>query len=339
MAQKIATVGTVFAACDRLEAANERWNREDVRNEVGGGGYVVIDPLIKAWRALKPLREVAPTTPTELLHQVATSLENHLNDFVGEAESRLAENQRVFDTTVSELSERLAALESELVDKEERLNAMSQEQSALTDQLDSSQTSLNEAQQANARLVTENDGLQGRITRLETEHKEAIEKLNMDARALAKETARERARVSEEHSAALASQRQELTEAAEQAENRLMVLLDNERQAAKDSTATLTNQLAEWRDTAQAHREKTIELEAMVRQFGERNTKLETDLAEKEEEASTLSTTLQLEQQQQNTLQRDFDAYREEHKISGDLGALQAAVNALQNRLEKHGEE
>ena len=44
MAQKIATVSTVFAACDRLEAANQRWNREDVRNEVGGGGYVVIDP-------------------------------------------------------------------------------------------------------------------------------------------------------------------------------------------------------------------------------------------------------------------------------------------------------
>ena len=56
MAQKLATVSTVFAACDRLDAANERWNREDVRSEVGGGGYVVIDPLIRAWRSLKPLR-------------------------------------------------------------------------------------------------------------------------------------------------------------------------------------------------------------------------------------------------------------------------------------------
>ena len=67
MAHKIATASTVFAACDRLNAANERWNREDVRNDVGGGGYVVIDPLIRAWRELKPLREAAPTTPAELL--------------------------------------------------------------------------------------------------------------------------------------------------------------------------------------------------------------------------------------------------------------------------------
>lgn len=100
MAQKIATVSAVFAACDRLDAANERWNREDVRNEVGGGGYVVIDPLIRAWRSLKPLREVAPSTPTELLHQVAATIESHISAFTGEVETRLAENQQVFEATV-----------------------------------------------------------------------------------------------------------------------------------------------------------------------------------------------------------------------------------------------
>ena len=45
MALKIATVSSVFAACDRLEAANERWNREDVRNEVGGGRLCRLRPL------------------------------------------------------------------------------------------------------------------------------------------------------------------------------------------------------------------------------------------------------------------------------------------------------
>ena len=42
MPRTIATASNVFAACDRLEAANERWNREDVRSEVGGGGWGVI---------------------------------------------------------------------------------------------------------------------------------------------------------------------------------------------------------------------------------------------------------------------------------------------------------
>lgn len=44
MALKIATVSTVFAACDRLDAANARWNREDVRNEVGGAGMSSLIP-------------------------------------------------------------------------------------------------------------------------------------------------------------------------------------------------------------------------------------------------------------------------------------------------------
>ena len=80
--------------------------------------YVVIDPLIKAWRELKPLREAAPTTPAELLRQAATTLESHITGFLGETESRLAESQQVFDATVSELSERLAALEDELKERE-----------------------------------------------------------------------------------------------------------------------------------------------------------------------------------------------------------------------------
>ncbi|HIG67350.1 MAG TPA: hypothetical protein EYQ44_05970 [Porticoccaceae bacterium] len=58
-----------------------------------------------------------------------------------------------------------------------------------------------------------------------------------------------------------------MTEAAEQTENRLMMLLDQERQAAKESTAKLTDQLAEMRDKAQSHREKTIELEATIREL------------------------------------------------------------------------
>ena len=124
MAQKIATVSTVFAACDRLNAANARWNREDVRSEVGGGGYVVIDPLIKAWRELKPLREAAPTTPAELLHQIATSVESHITSYISESESRLIESQQVFDTTTSELSERLEALENELQEKGASLQEM-----------------------------------------------------------------------------------------------------------------------------------------------------------------------------------------------------------------------
>jgi chromosome segregation ATPase len=335
MALKIATVDTVFAACDRLDAANTRWNREDVRNEVGGGGYVVIDPLIKAWRGLKPLREAAPTTPAELLHQVATTLESHITSFIGEAESRLAETQQVFDTTVLELSERLASQESELEEKETALQAMAADRSKLAEQLEESQESLSEIKVAHTQLVTENDGCRGQIARMEREHKEALAKLDADAKAVAKAQTRERAKASEEHSAELAGQRKEMTEAGEQTENRLMVILDQERQAAKESTAQLSDQLAKVSEKAQSHREKAIELEATIRELKGQNGKLDSDLAETTVQCSEFSTALKAEKTITSSIQSEFEAYKKEYMISGNLGALQTAVAAMQAKLEE----
>jgi chromosome segregation ATPase len=213
------------------------------------------------------------------------------------------------------------------------LDEVTQARNDFVEQLEATQASLAEAQQSNARTVAENDGLQGQIARMETEYKESIEKLHSNAREQEKENARERARVSDERTAALARQRQELTEAAEQAENRLMVLLDKERQSAKDATAQLSSELAKVQDKAQSHREKTIALEAVVRQLTEQKGKLEVELTRKEEAFSDLWTTLQEEKKRGASVQRDFDAYREEHKIGGQLADLQATITALQEKM------
>jgi chromosome segregation ATPase len=339
MALKIATVGTVFAACDRLDAANTRWNREDVRNEVGGGGYVVIDPLIKAWRGLKPLREAAPTTPAELLHQVATTLESHITGFIGESESRQLESQQVFDGTVSELAERLATLESEFEEKEASLQAMALDRSGLAEQLEESQESLNDVKVSRAQLIAENDGFRGQIARMESEHREALEKLDADAKSVTKEQARERTRASNEHSAALVGQRKEMSEASEQTENRLMMLLDQERQAAKESTAKLTEQLAEISDKAQSHREKTIEQEATIRELKGQNGKLESGLVEIKAQCSELSSALEAHKNHSSSIQSEFESYKKEHKIGSEIGALQTAVAALQAKVEERQDE
>jgi len=335
MAQKIATVSTVFAACDRLNAANARWNREDVRSEVGGGGYVVIDPLIKAWRELKPLREAAPTTPAELLHQIATSVESHITSYISESESRLIESQQVFDTTTSELSERLEALENELQEKGASLQEMAAAKTNLAEQLASSQQSVSDVQKTNTQLVAENDGLRGQVARMETEHKEAAELLHAQASEQAKESARERARVSDEYAAAQANQRRELTAAAEQAENRLVVLLDQERQAAKEAAAQLTEQLAEITNKAQLSREKVVELESTARQLTGVNSVLESNLSKKKGVCQELSDALDEQKAASSFIQREFELYKEEHKLSGELGAIQEAVVALQAKLDE----
>lgn len=293
-----------------------------MRTEVGGGGYVVIDPLIRAWRELKPLREVAPTTPAELLHQVAATLESHMTGFMEETESRQLECQQVFDATVTVLAEQLATLEGEFEEKEASLQAMTADRSSLAEQLDDCQHSLNEATVGNTQLVTENDSLRGQVARMAKEHKESIAKLNADANATAKAHAKERARASDEHSVALASQRKELTESAEQTENRLMRLLDQERQVGKESTVKLNDQLREMSDKAQGHREKAIELEATIRQLKGQNGKLDSELRGTTSQCSELSAALEAQKTLASSIKSEFDAYKREHEISGNLGAL-----------------
>ncbi len=335
MAQKIATVSTVFAACDRLDAANERWNREDVRHEVGGGGFVVIDPLIKAWRELKPLREAAPSTPAELLHQVAASLESHITGFIGETEMRLTESQLVFDKTASELSGRLEELDREIKEKESALVALTADQSNLTEQLEASQKSLNDTKTESAQLMAESDGYRGQIARMESEHKEATRSLAADMKEQAQEATRERKRLSDEHTAELTNQRKELVEVAEQSENRLMVLLDQERLAVKEAVMDLTAKLGASNDKAQEYREQVIERDAAIRKLTDQNTGLAKQLTEKETERANLKSALEEKTTQGQALQREFETYKGEHRMSGELEALQVAVTGLQEKLDK----
>jgi len=54
---------------------------------------------------------------------------------------------------------------------------------------------------------------------------------------------------------------------------------------------------------------------------------------------SELSTALKEQKTHVPSIQREFQAYKEEYKISGDLGALQTAVAAMQAKLELRQEK
>lgn len=333
MSKKIATVSTVFAACERLESTKERWNRDDVRAEIGGGGYVVIDPLIQAWRAIKPLRTVAPNTPAELLHQVATSLEGHIIDFTDAAEARLAESQQVFAATVEGLSEKLTELTSELTEKQSALQVADTANAALTDALEVAEQDLNTAGLENARLTAEVDSLSGQVARLTKEHQKTVQALHAESKARVSRQAKERSRLADEHAGALAAQRKALAASAEQAENRLMMLLDQARQEAKLTAAALSDDLAAMTQQAQSGRETVAALETTVKSLTRQNDDLESRLAREAKNQSDLVTTLEQERASAHSLAREFHAYKKEHSMSGELGALQEAVLALQTQL------
>ncbi len=334
MSKKIATVSTVFAACDRLEAGKGRWNRDDVRSEIGGGGYVVIDPLIRAWRELKPLREASPTTPAELLHQVAVSLEAHIADFNGAAEARLRESQQVFDATVEELSAKLVERDAELMDKAEALQAADTATLELSDALESARQDLQAACLENARLTTEADGLRGQVARLENEHQQAVQALQSENKTLTKQHAEGLSRLADEHTCALAHQRTELAESAEQAENRLMMLLDQARQEAKAAALKLSDDLAAMTQQAQSGRETIAVLETRSKELDRQKRALESELSKEETSRSEVQIALEAERARSESIAREFDAYKKEHNMSNDLGALQTAVTALQAQLQ-----
>ena len=312
MPKTIATASNVFAACDRLDAANDRWNREDVRSEVGGGGWVVIDPLIQAWRALRPLRELAPTTPTELLHQVAASIEAHVSSFNEETAERLAASQTVFESTTAELAAKLTELEAELEQRNQALDEALAANEVLVSDQEALKTDLSGARAEQTRLASDNDRLAGQVARMDAEHKAIVKGLQAEAKEMATAHAQERAKLNEEQVAALADQRKELTESAEQAENRLMNLLDQERQEAKAAQSKLSGDLAKATKSIQSKRDSIVALETRVTELSRQNDKLGGELEEESQWASDLETQLIEQKSVTVAIEREFDAYKGE---------------------------
>lgn len=334
MSKAIATVSSVFAACDRLEAANERWNRDDVRAAIGGGGFVVIDPLIRAWRELKPLREVAPSAPAELLHQIATSLEVHLAGFVESAESRVGEAQQVFENTVEELSSQLATLERDLNERTNGLASAETDNARLIEEVEGLKAELASVKTEASQQADTIDTLRGRIAREEKDHATALKGVQAEQRELAKERDNERARTAKEHAETLEKQRKELIAAAEQAENRLMGLLDQERQGAKALEAALSKEIVEKNSALQAARESVIDFKAQVKALEKQTMSLEKDLANKSKQVATLLQQLDSAKQASTDIGREYQDYKTTYQISSELGSLKEVVAGLQAQLK-----
>ena len=136
--------------------------------------------------------------------KIAT-IEEHVTGYTGEVEARLGEIQQIFDATVSELSEKLATLEAELAEKTEALQEAESANAVLVDQITEGKEAFESDRSDNAELTTENDGLRGQVARMDKEHKVAVQSLQTENKELLKQHATERARVSDEHTTALAS--------------------------------------------------------------------------------------------------------------------------------------
>lgn len=309
MSKKIATPAVVFAACDRLEAAGESWNRDDVRIAVGGGGFNVIDPLIKTWRKLQPLRALAPSTPAELLSQIAESLERHYGGFLADVQRREQDRMALFEATATELAGRIEAQDQQLSALHAQQEQLQQERDRLISQVQQHQAWLHERNRDLSVLQAENDELRGQLQRLEQmrqqdlyQHKEALKELS--ARQDEKQ-----AELLRQHNAELEKQRKHLLEASELAENRWVRQLDRQRIDSESQQKTLSAQL---QDARNAERNAQGQV-----------TQLKTQLQRHQDQLESLRT-------EHGKVQRQLESREQE---SSSLHDLKASILALQRQL------
>ena len=76
-----------------------------------------------------------------------------------------------------------------------------------------------------------------------------------------------------------------------------------------------------------------VALESTVKELTRQNEKLESDLEAQLKVISELQASLEEQKAEAASIEREFSAYKEEHKMSGDLRALQDAVALLQDQL------
>ena len=255
MSQKKATPKAVFEACQQLAASieeGESWNRDDVRLLVGGGSFAVIDPLIKVWRKLQPMRDVAPSIPSELLVQIATLLEQQVTGYIAEVQQADEQRELLFNQATEELAKNLNSMEvrltTELEEAKQSNHSLESECSRLESELAQSQKEQHsldlrlelmekELAQANLRLAAEKE----RSDKIILQSQEDAEALRL---RLTEQNTLALANAKLDHQQQVLDQKKQLQDAAELAENRLMRLLDQARSEIKEAQVTFEHKLS-----------------------------------------------------------------------------------------------
>lgn len=325
MSQKKATPKAVFEACQQLTASIEEgksWNRDDVRLLVGGGSFAVIDPLIKTWRKLQPVRDVAPTIPSELLIQVATLLEQQVTGYIAEVQQADEQRELLFNQATEELAKNLNSMEvrltTELEETKQSNHSLESECSRLESELAQSQKEQHsldlrlelmekELAQANLRLAAEKE----RSDKIILQSQEDAEALRL---RLTEQNTLALANAKLDHQQQVLDQKKQLQDAAELAENRLMRLLDQARSEIKEAQVTFEHKLSSM-NLQQLEDKQTINKQ-----------KLEVNVIGSELKQSNDECLLLREQ----LLQQKTESSQVER---ADLQAIKASILSLQGQL------
>jgi len=340
MSLKKATPRAVFDACEQLELLDRSWNRDDVRLTVGGGSFSVIDPLIQTWRKLQPIREVAPTVPTDLLIQVATMLEQQVSGYITEISERDSEREVTLLKTSEVLAGNLQQIESELT---AQLGIAQQINHDLEAECSRLECELSEKVQYSASLETQRSIKEEAINTLNSRIKEQQEFYESGLRLqkqgqqenelrLIEQGQQQASELKLESQQQLSKQRSEMNDAAELAENRLMRLLDQSRSEMKEL------QLVSDKKFVALSREYQNDKQVTSKQKIEINT-LETCLQQtkqlSEQTILSIEAQLVLATSEKNELKKQLGDHKDQgsKRDKSDLEQLKDSIRLLQNQV------
>lgn len=322
MSAKIATVSAVFAACEELDKSEKTWNRDDVRSRVGGGGYNLIDPLIKAWRRLKPIKEVAPNTPTELLQLVAEAIESNYENFVSEVVSRESERNVIFDSLWREVSTSLSATNDQLEASESRNEKLTCRNEEQTQEIEKLKLAVDQQKKDCDKLLSENDSLNGAVLRLDSKFKSTCEEYEKELSAKAQLHVQQTQNLKQSHKEELEELKIELNKQNVLAEDRLMRLIDQSRTDAKKQQIDASKLLDTVRLKVEDARERISTLQSD-------NSRLQSELSTQKLENSRFSVSLDKANNSFNQLEEEYAAFRADSDNSkfDELNATLLAIN------------
>ena len=328
MSKKVASPSAVFAACEALDEQKASWNRDDVRHHIGGGSFTVIDPLIQAWRKLKPIKAIAPTTPTQLLHDIAQSLEAHLATYTQDIQKRDAQRAQTFDTASQTLNERIVDLESQLSEQIHRHHVLANEETELTKEKERLNQVVNKQEHQLAQKQIAIDELNGAHLRVEKALSEAKENYANELRLLENKHKNHIEQLKLDYQQQLKQQKEDLMFSNEKSEDRLMKIIDQERTEAKLAKKAGAQQLDQARKRELEFNEKSLAMASKINQ-------LEHALAQLKQDNKGLLEDQAAEKSQREKIEQQLHAAQQRAQGLG-FAEIMDTITAMKEKIDSY---
>jgi len=225
----------IFKACTILDASEDGISRDGVRDLIGGGSDRDIWPVIKLFQERQSINSKYEFTPDILLELLAKQVDEILENFHSDTESKMEDERSAYGKAIEEISAQIAELETvndrlstenvtknleietlkhEITDLDDKNSDLEKQQQDLDNKY---KNKLSEIEQLKEKLQDKDQSL---IT-LETKHQDEITRLSNEAKV----------------------QRHELMSEQDKERDRLMLVQGNERTTWQSAERKLNKEI------------------------------------------------------------------------------------------------